>query len=410
LEETGHNRQAKFEQKKLFPDWVKEEWFGTPKPEKLLKRIFDIATKSGDLVLDSFAGSGTTGAVAQKMGRRWIMVELGDHCTTHIVPRLAAETSSEVIDQTISIPRISLMPKGEVKAGFRPFKLDLSTMNLVAPDGALLARYLDRNEADTIGVIQGNFLEKTPEDYVVSGLINFPDVSYDDNADLLYDLAGQVVEHLRSRMEHNELMALLQAEQDAIARAVRAQMLNHYWIDDTVEYEAVVKQGFTEIRSSAHTSEKTEPLNYRSPPADKSNMARYLFGGYSKCLVTPVRFQSDTERKLSVILERESLKWFKPAKGQFQMFYRDGSDHQEYIPDFVAETESEILMLEPKMATKMQDSDVLAKRDVAVKWCQQASEHGISHGGKPWRYVLIPHDQIQDNMGLDFIVKRFGEK
>lgn len=88
LDETGHNRQAKFEQKKLFPEWGKEEWFGTPKPEKLLKRIFDIATEAGDLVLDSFAGSGTTGAVAHKMGRRWIMVELGDHCTTHILPRL----------------------------------------------------------------------------------------------------------------------------------------------------------------------------------------------------------------------------------------------------------------------------------------------------------------------------------
>lgn len=88
LEETGHNRQAKFEQKKLFPEWTKEEWFGTPKPEKLLKRVFDIATNVGDLVLDSFAGSGTTGAVAHKMGRRWIMVELGDHCSTHIVPRL----------------------------------------------------------------------------------------------------------------------------------------------------------------------------------------------------------------------------------------------------------------------------------------------------------------------------------
>ena len=105
-------------------------------------------------------------------------------------------------------------------------------------------------------------------------------------------------------------------------------------------------------------------------------------------MVTPVRFQSDTERKLSVILERESLKWFRPAKGQFQMFYRDGGDHQEYIPDFVAETQAEILMLEPKMATKMQDSDALAKQDVATKRCQQASEHGMSHGGKPWRYVL----------------------
>jgi adenine-specific DNA-methyltransferase len=58
------------------------------KPEALIKRCFDLATAPGDLVLDSFAGSGTTGAVAQKMGRRWILVELGEHCHTHIIPRL----------------------------------------------------------------------------------------------------------------------------------------------------------------------------------------------------------------------------------------------------------------------------------------------------------------------------------
>ena len=60
----------------------------TPKPERLLQRVLHIATSPGDLVLDSFAGSGTTGAVAHKMGRRWIMVELGEHCHTHIIPRL----------------------------------------------------------------------------------------------------------------------------------------------------------------------------------------------------------------------------------------------------------------------------------------------------------------------------------
>jgi len=58
------------------------------KPEGLIKRCLDLATERGDLVLDSFAGSGTTGAVAHKMGRRWIMVELGEHCHTHIIPRL----------------------------------------------------------------------------------------------------------------------------------------------------------------------------------------------------------------------------------------------------------------------------------------------------------------------------------
>jgi adenine-specific DNA-methyltransferase len=58
------------------------------KPEALIRRVLQLCTDPGDLVLDSFAGSGTTGAVAHKMGRRWIMVELGEHCHTHILPRL----------------------------------------------------------------------------------------------------------------------------------------------------------------------------------------------------------------------------------------------------------------------------------------------------------------------------------
>lgn len=84
-EEVGHTDEAKKEMHLLFG---KEDPFLTPKPERLIQRIVHIATNPGDLVLDSFAGSGTTGAVAHKMGRRWIMVELGEHCHTHIIPRL----------------------------------------------------------------------------------------------------------------------------------------------------------------------------------------------------------------------------------------------------------------------------------------------------------------------------------
>jgi len=84
-DEVGHTDEAKKESISLFGA---RNVFGTPKPERLLKRVLEIATKPGDWVLDSFAGSGTAGAVAHKMGRRWIMVELGEHCHTHIIPRL----------------------------------------------------------------------------------------------------------------------------------------------------------------------------------------------------------------------------------------------------------------------------------------------------------------------------------
>jgi adenine-specific DNA-methyltransferase len=84
-DECGHTDEAK---KEMHDIYGKEFAFDTPKPERLLLRILQIATNPGDIVLDSFAGSGTTGAVAHKMGRRWIMVELGEHCHTHIIPRL----------------------------------------------------------------------------------------------------------------------------------------------------------------------------------------------------------------------------------------------------------------------------------------------------------------------------------
>lgn len=81
--EVGSTQTSMAEQKS-----ISESPFSTPKPEGLIERIIHIATNPRDIILDSFAGSGTTGAVAHKMGRRWIMVELGEHCHTHIIPRL----------------------------------------------------------------------------------------------------------------------------------------------------------------------------------------------------------------------------------------------------------------------------------------------------------------------------------
>lgn len=84
-EEVGHTDEAKKEANTLFGGEIS---FGTPKPERLLQRIIHIATNPGDLVLDSFLGSGTTAAVAHKMGRRWIGIEMGEHAHTHCIPRL----------------------------------------------------------------------------------------------------------------------------------------------------------------------------------------------------------------------------------------------------------------------------------------------------------------------------------
>jgi adenine-specific DNA-methyltransferase len=89
--EAGNNHEAREESKLVDATEV----FGTPKPEKLLKRVLELATNPGDLVLDSFIGSGTTAAVAHKMGRRWVGIEMGEHAITHCLPRLKKVVAGE---------------------------------------------------------------------------------------------------------------------------------------------------------------------------------------------------------------------------------------------------------------------------------------------------------------------------
>jgi adenine-specific DNA-methyltransferase len=90
-DEAGHNHEAKLEAQ----GFNKQDTFDTPKPERLIQRILQIATNPGDLVLDSFLGSGTTAAVAHKMGRRWIGIEMGEHARTHCLPRLEKVLAGE---------------------------------------------------------------------------------------------------------------------------------------------------------------------------------------------------------------------------------------------------------------------------------------------------------------------------
>ena len=325
------------------------------------------------------------------------------------IAAIVAKTTELVIQQTIDIPRILVVPTGKVQSGFNSFTLKLDTLNYPPVSEELWAKHLRTDQVDVIAMGKGGLEESRLEDYVVSGLVDFDDVSYDSHADLLYDLAGQVVKHLRSYLpDEHEIRKVLGCYQRDIARFVHVQMQEHYW-EKATGYEVKISKGFSDLKPSAYTASASEPvLDYRQPPADKSNMAKYLFGGFKRCLYPVQKFQSDAERKLSVTLEREASKWFKPARGQFQIYYKSGADHLEYQPDFVAETDSKVYMLEPKRRDELTDTEVVAKKDAAVKWCKQASDHSKTCKGKPWKYLLIPHDVIADNITLEWFAAQFG--
>jgi type III restriction enzyme len=246
------------------------------------------------------------------------------------------------------------------------------------------------------------------EDYLVRGLIDFDDVCYDEQADLLYGLASQVIAHLRGYLKGDaEVRNVLIFHQRQIANLVHTQMQPHAW-EVAAGYEAVVSQGFTDVRDQTFARPITEGIRPFDTPIDnKVDVRQMLFGGFKKCIYPKQKFDSDTERRFAVILERDPAvqKWFKPGKGVFQIRYTKDND---YEPDFVVETATEKLICEPKRADQMQDPVVQAKAKAAKTWCQHAADHERKHGGKPWRYVLIPHDAIADNMTVSGLVERYS--
>ncbi|HMA66041.1 MAG: DEAD/DEAH box helicase [Fibrobacterota bacterium] len=323
------------------------------------------------------------------------------------IAAITAKTSDIYIRQTIDIPRILVVPKSEVKSGYRQFNLDVSSLNYPAPSEELWVQHLRNSTVEIIGVGDGGVDESRLEDYIVRGLIDFDDICYDDHADLLYDLASQTVKHFLTYITEDETRKVLKINQRTIARLIHAQMQNHYW-EEPVDFEVVVSQGFTELKESAYSVLKDETYcDIHDSPSVKRSISRYLFTGFKRCLYPAQKFHSDTERKLAIILDREAHKWFRPAKGQLSIFYKNGHDHLEYQPDFVAETENTVYLLEAKAKTELERDEVIAKKNAAVTWCKNATTYSQKYGGKPWEYLLIPHDMVTENLTIDILASQF---
>lgn len=324
------------------------------------------------------------------------------------IAEIVAKTTETMVNQTIDIPRITVVPSGEVSTGFLPFKLDLSSLHLQPSEREITIHNLHTNEQSSLSAELG-MKEKRPEDYIVFSLMDFDDIDYFTQADLLYDLAGQMVAHLRAYLSEEEVLSVLDKERRLIAREIHAQMMEHFW-EKAASYEARVSQGFSTLKPCNYTVSADEPIHsVRQTPKDVSRIKQMLFGRFSKCLYPLQKFDSDTERRFAVILERDAQKWFKPAQGQFQIYWKSGLDSKEYIPDFVVETKDSIWLVETKAGKDLKDPEVLAKADAAFEWCKHATDYALQHNGKSWRYVMIPHDEVAESKKLpDFL--RFEKK
>jgi len=200
----------------------------------------------------------------------------------------------ETVKLTIDIPRIAVVPKGEVTSGFHPFTLSVSGLHLQPKDRSLVGQDLRTHKQFTLSA-QGGRTERRLEDYIVHALIDYDDIDYTVHAGLLYDLAGQMVKHLQSYLSGpEEVRNVLDLDRVLIAKNIYAQMAAHFY-ESSGGYEVVVSRGFTALKEPTYTVAAGQPVrNYRDTVDEPSRIKQMVFGGFSKCLYPQQKFDSDT--------------------------------------------------------------------------------------------------------------------
>ena len=144
-------------------------------------------------------------------------------------------------------------------------------------------------------------------------------------------------------------------------------------------------------------------------PGERNQIKSMVFGGYRKSIFFPEKFDSYSELEFVRFLESkpEVLKWLRPTTKQIRIVWKEA---QCYEPDFLIKTQDEMLMVEIKRSSELDDPDVVTKAKAAKLWCKHATSFAEEHGGKTWKYLVIPHDEIRLDMSLDALVKRYERK
>ena len=315
-------------------------------------------------------------------------------------------TVDEFIEKTIEIPRITIQQGNEVKSGFNDFVLDVEKLKYQAISEDIMIQYLERKEnaqATLTAKYGSHALE--PQQLILNELIHFPKIDYDSQSNLMQKLTSQALQKINSELHEDGFFNVLRYHKREIAAYIYSQMQKHFYCI-TNAYEKPVIKPFTKIERHNLFKVKKEIIHAFTDTITPTNtIPTKVFTGFNKACHTLYKFDSKSEKDFASILENDKavVKWLRPAAKQFNIYW----DHNAklYEPDFVIETIHTIYLAEIKADNEIHDSDVREKAKAALLYCQYATEHNLLNGGKPWEYLLIPHDKIQLNSSFGYLAE-----
>ena len=316
------------------------------------------------------------------------------------------EVVTEVELQTIQIPRIITIP-GESKSVFHDFDLNTTDFSYAKLKEEIIRIGLTSNVVDTIEVKKTS-TRRQPLEILMVELNNKDEIDY-DSADLQHKLCTQAIEAISSTIDDESTLAVIVEQwKNAIATKIYEQMIDpkhfevvegefkkpKYFSFGKIEdwnFSGLINNGYR-----AYTDETMKP----------SEVLKYIFTDFKKACHRNYKFANRTEQTFAFILEndKEVKKWMRPSIHQFNIYWN--SKGGKYQPDFIAETDEFIYMIETKAADDIKTEEVQAKARAALRYCEDANSFLKEDKGKQWKYVLIPHDKVTKNSSYKGVVSQ----
>ncbi len=314
------------------------------------------------------------------------------------------ETHRAAQAKYIPIPRIKVTDAGATEYVFVDFDLDLSEFTHVPIKNELLVQNLeDMQDRQRIGGDAIDFEGFNPKKVILEQLRAKPEIDYEKCSALLFKLITQVCDHYESQHRTNGMQNIVMMYKRDIGNKIYTQMMQHFYCENGFLQEEVVGTRDYNLQQSYTYEEKTGLFSEYA-----AKIGSVLFTDIKKGVFSSAKFDSLPELLLARVMETDTdvQNWLRPAPREFNITYNRG---RNYEPDFVVETEDVIYLVEVKGEDKLNDPDVIAKKNRGIQYCEVASRWGKANGYKEWKYLFIPSKQVMPNSSFMQLAKRFEE-
>lgn len=314
--------------------------------------------------------------------------------------------TGQALNKFINIPIISISNVGQEEYEFLDFELDTSNLNHVPLTNNIIVQNIEKkNEHYKLEVNDEDYSLVNPYKELIFLLRDKPEIDYEKISEYLFNLISKVVAYYSDKYGEEGMKNIIFNNKKDIANNIYRQMTKpeHFYFSNGKVEEFVSGLSYTNYPSNYQFTEEKDLFDSFS-----SSITQILFTGLSKSVFSKTKFDSRPELLLARILENDDdvIKWLRPNIKDFNLTY---NRTKNYEPDFVVETYDYCYLVEVKGEDKLEDADVIAKKQRAVNYCELVSKWAIENNYKEWKHIFIPANQIQVNSTFGYLVSRFVE-